>query len=91
MKYLLIPFLLLLSACTSMQQRKPITPFPTQRVSTIEIRKLVGGDFSYRAYAEIQGDKCTIYLRKYPECLAHEVRHCYEGNWHEGRKSTEYC
>ena len=91
MKYLLILSALLFSACTSIQQNKPKIPFPSQTISTIEIRKLRGGDFSYKAYAEIQGDKCTIYLRNYPECLAHEVRHCYEGNWHKGRKSTEYC
>lgn len=26
--------------------------------------------------------ECTVYLRKYPLYLAHEVRHCFEGPWH---------
>ena len=91
MKYLVILAALLFSACTSIQQSKPKIPFPSQTVSTIEIRKLVGGNYNTLAYALIQGDHCIIYLRHYPKCLAHEIRHCYEGNWHEGRKSSEYC
>jgi hypothetical protein len=34
---------------------------------------------------------CEITLRKYPICLLHEIRHCIEGNWHEGRDSDEDC
>jgi uncharacterized protein YceK len=25
---------------------------------------------------------CIVNLRKYPEYLAHEMRHCIEGHWH---------
>lgn len=34
---------------------------------------------------------CVIILREYPKCLLHEVRHCIEGNWHEGRDTLEDC
>lgn len=34
---------------------------------------------------------CIIELVKYPQCLAHEMRHCFEGNWHEGRETTANC
>ena len=34
---------------------------------------------------------CVITLAKYPLCLLHEIRHCLEGNWHEGRDSFEDC
>ena len=26
---------------------------------------------------------CEIYLKKYPICLKHEIRHCIEGDWHD--------
>lgn len=34
---------------------------------------------------------CHVILRQYPVCLLHELRHCFEGNWHEGRDSGEDC
>lgn len=38
-------------------------------------------------------DWCIIALPEdeYPGCLEHEVRHCLEGNFHEGYKSDEGC
>jgi len=36
-------------------------------------------------------DVCFIKLKKYPICLQHEIRHCIEGNWHEGRETDEDC
>lgn len=91
MKYLIILLTIYLTSCVSIREYNTVVPFPKQNISTIEIRKLIGGDPDTLAYALIQGDKCTIYLRQYPKCLAHEVRHCYEGNWHEGRDSDEWC
>lgn len=37
------------------------------------------------------GGVCFIKLKKYPICLQHEVRHCIEGNFHEGKPSDEDC
>ncbi len=34
---------------------------------------------------------CVITLKKYPYCLAHEVRHCLEGAWHKDLPSTQDC
>lgn len=34
---------------------------------------------------------CFIKLKEYPKCLQHEVRHCIEGNWHEGYETDEDC
>lgn len=34
---------------------------------------------------------CVIELARYPQCLAHEIRHCFEFNWHEGRETTAHC
>lgn len=36
-------------------------------------------------------DLCIITLRKYPICLAHEVRHCLEGSWHDSRPNSDDC
>lgn len=41
--------------------------------------------------AHVKPGECVIRLRKYPRCLLHEIRHCVEGNWHEGRITTEDC
>ena len=38
--------------------------------------------------AKVVGDHCYITLREYPACLAHEVRHCYEGAWHPAASDT---
>jgi len=38
--------------------------------------------------AERKDGKCLITLREYPVCLAHEVRHCFEGAWHP--KASKY-
>ena len=34
---------------------------------------------------------CVIELTDYPKCLQHEMRHCFEFNWHEGRETTADC
>jgi len=34
---------------------------------------------------------CVITLRQYPECLLHEIRHCFEGQWHDARPNSEDC
>ena len=38
--------------------------------------------------ARVNGDTCHITLREYPVCLAHEVRHCFEGAWHPEQSDT---
>lgn len=43
------------------------------------------------ARATVGDGFCIIELRKYPKCLAHEVRHCFEGDWHKGRQTTQDC
>lgn len=42
--------------------------------------------------AVVRGDTCYITLRSYPICLAHEVRHCFEGDWHpKGFGNSDDC
>jgi hypothetical protein len=39
------------------------------------------------------GNVCQIELLRsvYPDCLTHEIRHGFEGNWHEGYETTWDC
>jgi hypothetical protein len=42
-------------------------------------------------FARWRGGYCEIYLKKYPVCLKHEIRHCIEGHWHDSRPNGEDC
>lgn len=89
---LLIPLLSsLLLSCTPIREFNRDIPFPEPKPMVIEVRKLEGGNPNIIGTADITGNVCTIHLRKYPQCLAHEVRHCYEGNWHEGEDNDDWC
>lgn len=37
------------------------------------------------------GDRwfCRVKLKKYPYYLGHEMRHCFEGYWHDERPNGE--
>lgn len=37
------------------------------------------------------GGVCFIKLQRYPVCMQHEMRHCIEGDWHKGVKSSKDC
>ena len=45
----------------------------------------------YDGLAEWRDGYCKITLKQYPRCLAHEVRHCIEGHWHDERPNGEDC
>lgn len=38
-------------------------------------------------------DFCRVQIRKdvYPACITHEIRHCFEGQFHPGRHSVVDC
>jgi hypothetical protein len=35
--------------------------------------------------------KVEILKDRYPDCITHEIMHCFSGNWHEGYDTTRYC
>ena len=83
---------LLLTGCAAFEPE----PYTLQRhISTITIKvdPMLGmlpnteGE-SREGEATVTGDKCTVVLREYPICLSHEVRHCFEGNWHPKASAT---
>ena len=55
----------------------------------LELRVVPG--LETRGLAVWQEGECQILLRKYPECLLHEMRHCIEGDWHPGRETDWDC
>jgi hypothetical protein len=40
-----------------------------------------------------RGNICLVKIRKdvYPNCVTHEIMHCFSGNWHEGYETDNYC
>jgi hypothetical protein len=76
----------LLAGC---DQFDPDPPKRVTDVSTITID--VDPQLETPGWAEWRGNVCRITLRRYPECLAHEVRHCFEHDWHPGRRTGEDC
>ena len=89
MKVLLV-LCLLLSACTT--THLPVNQEPMRiRVQLVPSILHDGKQVSGLA---IQGDGwCDVKLleEEYPRCLQHEIRHCLEGNFHEGYRSYEDC
>ena len=45
---------------------------------------------TYREGAE---NVCYIKIKPevYPNCIQHEVMHCFSGDWHEGYDTDDYC
>ena len=79
----------LLAGCSSFDYTKPAIKNKAFTVSVEEgeLPANVMGTATY--YPSFNA--CIIILREYPKCLLHEIRHCLEGNWHEGRNSDEDC
>lgn len=65
---------------------------PPQRLrDTSVITISVDPGARHPGWADWKGGACHITLREYPLCLAHEVRHCFEGDWHPGYRTGEDC
>lgn len=43
------------------------------------------------AETDIGDGFCNIRLREYPKCLLHEIRHCFEGDYHPNEASDDDC
>lgn len=92
MRYLiLIISVLFASSCATIVDHNKRYEFPETKEMRVSIHKFTGGNPKTLAYVEITNNECKVYLRRYPQCLTHEIRHCFEGNWHEGRKTDEDC
>lgn len=92
LRSLFIAYAALVGGCATFVEHHKFKPFPATRHVTVELRELHNAPLNVLGKAELYADgKCIIYLRKYPQCLSHELRHCFEGNWHEGRGTDSHC
>ena len=66
-------------------------PPPKLQRSASVITIAVDPQLTPPGWAEWKGGICHITLREYPACLGHEVRHCFEGDWHAGYRTGEDC
>ena len=87
MKYLLA--ILLLSGCAALNAPTPIRN---------DVRVIIKAPQGYKDENKLGTttylptmNTCVITLRQYPECLLHEIRHCFEGQWHDARPNSEDC
>lgn len=78
---------LLLTGCDSFYSE----PKPTLKYPGFVMTIKVDPNLPTLGLAELTPGICKITLREYPVCLLHEVRHCTEGLWHEGRETDEDC
>jgi hypothetical protein len=78
--------LIALAACASFDAPKPTLKYPGF-VTVIKINP----QLPTLGIARTSLGVCEITLREYPICLLHEIRHCVEGSWHEGRETDEDC
>lgn len=64
-------------------------------ITVVEAPELLRTGERGRAYIKLADGipyACKIVLRKYPQCLQHEIRHCLEGDWHKGQShNTQDC
>ena len=87
-----IPFILLLTACSTPQ------PFDTSKIDgtysfKIHLVDTLPEDYKGLHVYDDNLDLHSIWIIKddYPGCLLHEILHILDDDWHKGRVSTEYC
>jgi len=90
MKALILIALITLQGCSVFE---PIRSQPLY--SEVTARVILTDDMPNNVHgvATWSNNICTIHLRrsKYPYCMAHELRHCFEHNWHDDRPNNEDC
>ena len=74
-------------------------PVPLRDLAVVTVRLVdqmpseCGNPEPFGCWIERLPGVSEIYILKayYPECLKHELRHAFEGDWHPGRRSVEDC
>lgn len=91
MKYL-IPIALLLTGCNFFDNPKaaPITDNMLVSVLIVDDAELAANVFADAYYSD---GFCIVRIKKsvYPNCIKHEIRHCFEGKWHGDKMNSEDC
>lgn len=84
---------LAITGCAAPADQGSLPGKRTVEITVEEVAHLGGalGTATMRTNAEGVIVACHIKLTKYPRCLQHEIRHCLEGNWHDGKETRMGC
>ncbi len=95
MKKYLYVFFVVMSTVVGCSSTKPVLIRNSSTLTIIETDQFITSQSSREGEilgeAVIKGSTCVIRLKQYPQCLLHEVRHCFEGNWHKHKESDKDC
>lgn len=87
----LILAVLLLAGC----DQSPVTIERTDAIVHIKLVDQIDYRQGYEALglSRCANGVCVVEIRRdlYPQCLTHEMRHVFEGDWHARRETTEGC
>jgi hypothetical protein len=75
----------MLSACAA------APPLPIISASSFTLKIAQAPTLDTQGRAVYGPGQCYVFLRQYPTCLLHEIRHCIEGNWHEEALNDDDC
>lgn len=91
LKIMIVVCMFAMSACASLPKHTTVKQRDV-KVTLIYPAKLPDKNGLPQLARTTVGDGfCVIELAKYPQCLAHEMRHCFEFDWHSGRETTANC
>lgn len=85
-KIYLIILSLCLSACSLFDDRV----YDIKR-TRMRIELIIRSDLPVSGRATWGVGWCKIELKQYPICLKHELRHCFEGYWHDEKPNGDDC
>jgi len=90
MKALIFAVIIALPGCAAFDTTR--TP---PLYSEVSARVILTDDMpaNKNGYADWNGSVCTIHLKRsqYPYCMTHELRHCFEHDWHGNTANQTDC
>lgn len=81
----------LLAGCTAPPKQYDMQH--TEATVHIKVVERIPGRSNLYGLSSCRDGECELWIRRsvYPKCLAHEIRHAFEGNFHPAGPSTEDC
>ena len=80
---LYVALLLILTGCSAFYAKPTGEPVRYHSDITIKVSDVIKPPYQAKA---LHGDKCFILISPEhvtPDCIAHEVWHCFYGDWHD--------
>ena len=84
---------MLFALLTGCAQSPPIPKYDQVSITINLVDKISINKRNISGAAYCAGNSCRLEVlrSKYPRCILHEIRHAFEGNWHEGWETADYC